>query len=43
MVCLCVCVLAVEGGEGGGPGDPICLFCPPDVSESRLRDLALGV
>lgn len=24
-------------------GDPICLFCPPDVSESRLRDLARGV
>ena len=40
-VCVCVC------GHGGGreeedEGDPICLFCPPDVSESRLRDLALG-
>lgn len=38
-MCVCVC------GQGGDreeedEGDPICLFCPPDVSESRLRDLA---
>lgn len=32
---MCVC---------GRIGDPICLFCPLDVSESRLKDLAwLGV
>lgn len=37
-----MCVhLAVEGEEED-EGDPICLFCPPDVSESRLRDLAWG-
>lgn len=31
----------VDGGtEEEDEGDPICLFCPPDVSESRLRDLA---
>lgn len=37
-----VCVhLAVEGEEED-QGDPICLFCPPDASESRLRDLAWG-
>lgn len=36
---MCVCGL---GGirEEEEEGDPICLFCPPDVSESRLRDLA---
>lgn len=33
--------LVVEGEEED-EGDPICLFCPPDVSESRLRDLARG-
>lgn len=33
--------LAVEGEEED-EGDPICLFCPPDVSESRLRDLVGG-
>lgn len=27
---------------GGWEGDPICLFCPLDVSESRLKDWAIG-
>lgn len=34
-----VCVCRREEEDAG---DPICLFCPPDVSESRLRDLAGG-
>lgn len=33
--------LALEREEED-KGDPICLFCPPDVSESRLRGLAQG-
>lgn len=39
------CSLMGRGGFDGGKeeGGPICLFCPPDVSEGRLRDLALGV
>lgn len=41
-MCLFVCVRLAVGGEEGDQGDPICLFCPPDVSESRLRDLAWG-
>lgn len=42
-MCVFVCVrLAVGGEEEEDQGDPICLFCPPDVSESRLRDLAWG-
>lgn len=40
---MCARLGSRRGEGGGGPGDPICLFCPPDVSESRLRDLALGV
>ena len=44
-VCSCVCVCMCVCGLGGrreeeDKGDPICLFCPPDVSASRLRDLA---
>lgn len=35
---LCVCVVVDMRQEG----DPICLFCPLDVSESRLKDLAIG-
>lgn len=31
-----VCV----GKRGQESGDPICLFCPPDVFGSRLKDLA---
>lgn len=41
-ICMCVCGLGGNRGEED-EGDPICLFCPPDVSESRLRDLARGV
>lgn len=40
-LCVCVCVFELSSG-GKEEGDPICLFCPPDVSESRLKDLALG-
>lgn len=35
-------VYLVVEGEEEDEGEPICLFCPPDVSESRLRDLAWG-
>lgn len=38
---MCVCVFELSSG-GKEEGDPICLFCLPDVSESRLKDLALG-
>lgn len=40
-ICVCVCGFELSSG-GKEEGDPICLFCPPDVSESRLKDLALG-
>lgn len=43
-LCVYVCVCGLGGRkEEEDEGDPICLFCPPDVSESRLRDLARGV
>lgn len=38
---MCVCAWLCKGRRKTR-GDPICLFCPPDVSESRLRDLAWG-
>lgn len=37
-----VCVYLALEREEEDKGDPICLFCPPDVSESRLRGLAQG-
>ncbi len=40
-LCVCVCVSG-HRREEEHEGYPICLFCPPDVSESRLRDLAQG-
>lgn len=41
-ICVCVCVFELSSRGKEEEGDPICLFCPPDVSESRLKDLALG-
>lgn len=38
---MCVCVFELSSRGKEEEGDPICLFCPP-VSESRLKDLALG-